>query len=243
MRKVLGAAPPSMFLVAHRACAPRPPQSQDPAVAEYPRVSVLNGDDHLPVTLRSIFPTPRPVLVLVGGASGLTEPEVHQLAEHLRTFVLPVISRMGAVVIDGGTDSGVMRAIGRTRRDAPEPFPLVGVIPHGVLATGPGNPDMTGDPVVLEPHHTDLLVVPGGSWGDEVPWLGRVASAVRDPSPPPPCSSTAARSPTSTWPTASAATGPWSSSPARAEPLTTSPQQQPPTPQHVQLHVGSPSHL
>jgi hypothetical protein len=146
-------------------------------VVEHPRVSVLDREDDIPVLLGSMFRTPRPVLVLVGGASGLTEPEVDQLTQHLRAYVLPVIQGTRAVVVDGGTDSGVMRAIGRTRRDAAEPFPLVGVIPRGVLAADPGT-DVTDDSVVLEPHHTDLVVVPGDSWGDEVPWLGRVASAV-----------------------------------------------------------------
>ena len=138
---------------------------------------MLDRDDDVPVLVGSMFRTSRPVLVLVGGASGLTELEVDQLTEYLSAYVLPVIRRMSAVVVDGGTDSGVMRAIGRARRDAAEPFPLVGVIPRGVLAVDPGT-DRAGDPVVLEPHHSDLVVVPGEAWGDEVPWLGRVASAV-----------------------------------------------------------------
>lgn len=153
------------------------PWSPHRAVVEHPRVRVLGHDDDVPLLLGSMFGTPRPVLVLVGGASGLTEPEVDQLTEYLRAYVLPVIGRLSAVVVDGGTDSGVMRAIGRTRRDSDEPFPLVGVIPRGVLAADPGT-GLTGGPVVLEPHHTDLVVVPGEAWGDEVPWLGRVASAI-----------------------------------------------------------------
>jgi hypothetical protein len=147
-------------------------------VAEHPRISVLEREGDIPTLVRSMgLGAPSPVLVLIGGASGLAEPDVDQLTDYLRRFVLPAISRVGAVVIDGGTDSGVMRAVGRTRIGAEEPFPLVGVVSRGVLPAEP-DPALTGDAVVVEPNHTDLVVVPGATWGDEVPWLGRIATAV-----------------------------------------------------------------
>ena len=145
------------------------------ATADLPRLRSLHSEDDVPRLVREMgLEVPRPVLVLVGGAGGLTDPDVDRLTDYLCAYVLPSIDRVGAAVVDGGTDSGVMRAIGRARRDSAQSFPLVGVVAEGVLSEDMGRRDQ----VVLEPHHTDLVVVPGKSWGDEVPWLGRIAAAV-----------------------------------------------------------------
>jgi len=152
-------------------------------VAEHPRVSVVEQGTDIPTLVRSLgFVAPRPVLVLIGGAGGVSELQVSDLTGYLRRYVLPVVHRVGAVVVDGGTDSGVMRAIGRMRRDAPTSFPLIGVVARGVMRrdTGAATTDVG---VVLEPHHTDLVIVPGEDWGDEVPWLGGLATALAGPCP------------------------------------------------------------
>ena len=36
---------------------------------------------------------------------------------------------------------------------------------------------------MLEPHHTQVILVPGDTWGDESPWLSRVATAIADGQP------------------------------------------------------------
>jgi hypothetical protein len=69
-------------------------------------------------------PRPRPVLVLVGGAGGMDEATQQVLARVLRDAVLPVVERHGAAVVDGGTDSGVMRMLGRARAERNGVFPL-----------------------------------------------------------------------------------------------------------------------
>ena len=53
-------------------------------------------------------------VVLVGGAGGMDDAETDALAEVLRFAVVPIVLRRGATVIDGGTDSGVMRSVGRS---------------------------------------------------------------------------------------------------------------------------------
>lgn len=151
-------------------------------MAEQQRVAVAEAETDIPALVRSLgFGAPRPVLVVIGGASGVTELQVSVLTGYLSRYVLPVVHRVGAVVIDGGTDAGVMRAVGRMRRDAPSDFPLIGVVPSGVMEPDLAAP--TTGAVVLEPHHTDLVVVPGGGWGDEVPWLAGIATALAGPRP------------------------------------------------------------
>ncbi|NUT92112.1 MAG: hypothetical protein HOY78_08775 [Saccharothrix sp.] len=81
--------------------------------------------------------------------------------------LLPGLVRRGAAVVDGGTDSGIMRVIG----DLAEGLTLVGVVAEGAL----------GD-TALEPHHVHVMV-PGDAWGDESPWLAKAVSVLADGSP------------------------------------------------------------
>ena len=123
-----------------------------------------------------------PVLVLVGGADAM-DPSVLDTLDHvLRTAVLPLLDAYDAVAVDGGTDSGVMRVIGRARDAAGHRFPLVGVAAEGTVVA-PGAPAGHTDPAELEPHHTHVVLVPGDEWGDESPWLAEVADAVADGAP------------------------------------------------------------
>jgi hypothetical protein len=99
------------------------------------------------------------------------------VARVLRDEVVPVAERRDAVVIDGGTDSGVMQLIGRTRSALGGRFPLIGVAAEGtVLVPGAGTP--SPDAVRLEPNHTLFLLVPGTQWGDEARWMMDIAGVV-----------------------------------------------------------------
>ncbi|MFD0206171.1 MULTISPECIES: hypothetical protein [Saccharothrix] len=117
------------------------------------------------------LPVGRPVLVLVGGAGGMEPGELDALASVLRDLV-PLLDECGAVVVDGGTDVGVMRAVGRARAAAGGRFPLVGVAAEVAV-----------DLAAFEPNHTHLVLVPGRVWGDESPWLAEVADVVAGPAP------------------------------------------------------------
>ncbi|CCH33422.1 hypothetical protein ABZ816_18120 [Actinosynnema sp. NPDC047251] len=110
------------------------------------------------------LPSGRPVLVLVGGADGMAAGELARLCDVFADLV-PVLDALGAAVVDGGTDSGAMRAIGRARARRHGRFPLIGVVAEGV-------------PAVVEPHHTAIVRVPGERWGDESPWLASIATEV-----------------------------------------------------------------
>ena len=119
----------------------------------------------------------RAVIVLVGGAGIMGEKEFETVAQVLRDEVVPVAERRDAVVIDGGTDSGVMQLIGRARSALGGRFPLIGVAAEGtVLVPGAGTP--SPDAVRLEPNHTLFLLVPGTQWGDEAAWMMEVAGVV-----------------------------------------------------------------
>jgi len=116
-------------------------------------------------------------VVLVGGAGGMDDAETDALAEVLRFAVVPIVLRRGATVIDGGTDSGVMRSVGRSRAASGALFPLVGVAAEGTVMV-PGAVTSPADAAELEANHTHVLLVPGAEWGDEAPWISDVAGVV-----------------------------------------------------------------
>jgi len=127
----------------------------------------------IPAALRRLgLGTPRPVVALVGGAAGLTDGE--RLRGLFAEELVPVVRRCGAAIVDGATDAGVVALVGRAYGDdAAAAFPLVGV---AVDALVPAE-------AAIEPNHTHLILVPGSAWGDETPWLARVAGALAGPCP------------------------------------------------------------
>ena len=135
----------------------------------------------IPVVLRTLgVDVRRPVLVSVGGAGGMTPADLAVTAEALAP-VIAALDGWGAAIVDGGTDSGVMKVMGRLRAAAGARFPLVGVAAEGTVIL-PGT-SARPDAAALEPHHTQVILVPGQAWGDESPWLSRVAAAIADGQP------------------------------------------------------------
>ncbi len=115
---------------------------------------------------------PRPVLILVGGAANL-DPKVAVRLRPLFRDLVPVLDRLGAAVIDGGTDVGVMALMGEARQHGSGRFPLIGIAPRGRVNAPARFPPAGRDEtrVALDPHHSHFLLVPGERWGDESPWL------------------------------------------------------------------------
>ena len=146
-----------------------------------PAVRVARPAD-LPAALRAIGLTPpRPGVVLIGGAAGMSEEVTARLRPLAEDRLAPLLERLGAAVVDGGTAAGVMEFAGRVRAAVGVSFPLVGVAAEGTVAL-PGEP---GGPerAALDPNHTHFVLVPGAAWGDESPWLSRVADVLTGPAP------------------------------------------------------------
>ena len=120
-----------------------------------------------------------PTLASVGAASGLTGTDSTSL-ETLFEELTKVADRRGAAVVDGGTDRGVMRLFGRARSRG-YGFPLLGVAVDELVAL-PGSESDDGR-CPLEPNHTHAVLVPGEAWGEEAPWLARVATLLADGAP------------------------------------------------------------
>lgn len=146
-----------------------------------PPVARVRQPADIPAALRALnLERGRPVLVSVGGAGGMTPASLAQMARTLEPVML-ALDRWGATVLDGGTDSGVMKVMGQARQAAGARFPLVGVAAEGTVIL-PGGPARR-DAAHLERHHSHIVLVPGGTWGDESGWLARVATSIADGQP------------------------------------------------------------
>jgi hypothetical protein len=139
----------------------------------------------LPEALRQLgLHYPRPTLVLVGGAGGLSESDLVRLRPIFVKVLAPLAEDLGAFVVDGGTDAGVMRLMGQARTEICATFPLVGVaVAKTVAFPGELLSCYEHETALIEPNHTHFLLVPGSGWGDESPWLTRVASVLANGEP------------------------------------------------------------
>jgi hypothetical protein len=137
----------------------------------------VSDRDDLPRLLEEAGLSSGPVLVLVGGAGGLGADDEAGMTVLIRDYLVPVVVRAGASVVDGGTNAGIMRAIGSARSDAGAQFQLVGVAATGTVPF-PGDAPEDDAEAEVDSNHTHIVLVPGTDWGDESPWLSEVASAL-----------------------------------------------------------------
>src|SRR2546421_4390826 len=140
-------------------------------------VRVRHGEE-LPTALHELgLRSGQPNLVLIGGASKMNVKELNGIRSLFVEGLVPAIAALDATVIDGGTDAGIMQLMGQARAITGETFPLIGVTVAGKVTT-PDRIDHSGKGTFLEPHHTHFVLVPGTHWGDESPWLFRVADVL-----------------------------------------------------------------
>ena len=79
---------------------------------------------------------PLKTLVVVGGAERMSADEMTR-ARPVIEALGDLAKRVGAVVVDGGTDEGVMRLLGQARARG-RSFPLIGVVVASLAAKPPG---------------------------------------------------------------------------------------------------------
>lgn len=109
--------------------------------------------------------TPRPALFITGGASYMSEEDMRRTQQIMEDGIARFAAEHGLVVIDGGTESGVMQMIGAARHKHRYSFPLVGVAPLGkVTIPGTHNPNSEA---TLEGSHSHFVLIEAENWGDE----------------------------------------------------------------------------
>lgn len=115
------------------------------------------------------FVHPRPALFVSGGARRIA-PEHEALAAAWLPGVARAAATLGLALVSGGTNSGVMALLGAACAELPQPPPLIGVLPSGMLTRRGA--------AILDRHHSHFTLVEGGEWGAESGWLSRLAVAL-----------------------------------------------------------------
>lgn len=124
----------------------------------------------------------RSILVVVGGASKIGEADFLRIKRLFTEVLAPIAESLGAYVVDGGTDAGVMQLMGEARSQIGAKFALIGVTPENKVAL-PNQQEPDADLTLLEPNHTHFVLVPGDNWGDESPWISDVATVLANNAP------------------------------------------------------------
>jgi hypothetical protein len=126
--------------------------------------------------------SPRAVILLFGGAAGLDDSCKAHLETLFAEGVASVAAELGALIIDGGTQSGVMAMMGEAVAARPGTCQLLGIAPDGKIA----HPEIAGasavsDGASLEPNHSYFVLVESNEWGGETPKMLELARAFNAP--------------------------------------------------------------
>ena len=128
-------------------------------------------NSEIPEALNQLgIPHPKPVIVLVGGASGIGWLDKFPMRKAIG-IITKLAEETQSIVLDGGTQAGIMKEIGRQRKRDKFSFPLIGVVFDNLL--------IKEEPKsILDPNHTHFFLIPGDDWGDESAWISRIATSI-----------------------------------------------------------------
>jgi hypothetical protein len=116
------------------------------------------------------IPHPNSVIVLVGGAGGIGWLDKFPMRKAIK-IIARLAEETRSVVVDGGTQAGIMTEIGKQRKQNRFSFPLIGVVFDSLL--------MKKEPQsILDPNHTHFFLIPGDDWGDESAWISKIATRI-----------------------------------------------------------------
>jgi hypothetical protein len=125
----------------------------------------IAGERQTGAALRALgFMHYSPVIFVSGGAGGMSE-EDKAIATRMIEEVCRYAVECNAVIVDGGTESGIMQMLGDVRRRFDLGFPLIGVSPLGKISY-PGYKN-SNEEAFLEDSHSHFVLVDGEEWGDE----------------------------------------------------------------------------
>lgn len=131
----------------------------------------ISENSEIPLALNEMeIPHPQNVIVLVGGAGGIGFLDQFPMKKAIG-IVAQLAEETRSVVVDGGTQAGIMTEVGKQRQRNKFTFPLIGVVFDSLL--------MKEDPAsILDPNHTHFFLIPGDDWGAESAWISKIATAI-----------------------------------------------------------------
>jgi hypothetical protein len=143
-------------------------------------VVTAGGDTDAQTILKSLeIVQPHALIMMFGGAKGLDDSGKARLAELFTNGIAPAVADTRALVIDGGTQSGVMAMMGEALARKGRESQLLGIAPAGKV-TYPGSPSGANmrDRARLEPNHSHFVLVESDEWGAETGTMFKLAGAL-----------------------------------------------------------------
>lgn len=111
---------------------------------------------------------PKAVILSIGGAGTLDSSLLPRLTQLYSRGVARAAIEAEALILDGGTQAGVMALMGEAVAARGDQTILIGVAPAGKIHL-PGSEQTEG--TLLEPNHSHFVLVEGNDWGAETPVL------------------------------------------------------------------------
>jgi hypothetical protein len=111
---------------------------------------------------------PKSIILNIGGAGNLNEADDFRLINLFSRAVAVATRDNESMIIDGGTDSGVMSLMGMGVVDRGKKTDLIGVAPAGKVSyPGMGESKKGTETFPLEPNHSHFILVNTDNWGSE----------------------------------------------------------------------------
>jgi hypothetical protein len=145
-------------------------------------ITAPRGADAQTILKALDFAPPHALIMVLGGAKGLDDSRKARLTELFSDAIAPAAAELGALVIDGGTQSGVMAMMGDAVARDGRRSQLVGIAPAEKV-TYPGGPGgaCIADSAPLEPNHSHFVLVESDKWGGETGTMFELARALNVP--------------------------------------------------------------
>jgi SLOG in TRPM, prokaryote len=130
------------------------------------------------------IPPRNAVIIIAGGASELNEQAHPDLIRLFTRGIAQVAVSTKALIIDGGTQAGVMAIMGQAVAEQQRRSTLLGVAPVGsVIYPGQSN-IITGDEIApLDPNHSYFVLVETDEWGGETDTMYELAKLLSEGCP------------------------------------------------------------
>jgi hypothetical protein len=130
------------------------------------RAVLANSRSDLRLVLTALdIASPRPVLFISGGAAEMGADDLRATRAIIEDAIVEFAQQHNLIVIDGGTQAGVMQLMGEARQRRQATFPLIGVAPRPMIHYP--NSRHKGGEIALQPGHSHFVLMQRGSWGHE----------------------------------------------------------------------------
>lgn len=130
------------------------------------------------------LPQPGALIMIAGGASQMLKSTGAQLSTLFTNGIAHIASSLDALIIDGGTQAGVMALIGLGVAHQRHKPTLLGVAPAGtVIYPGKSTNKINSQAAPLDPNHSHFVLVETDEWGGETETMYELARVFSQHSP------------------------------------------------------------